>query len=166
MNQIIPQDTIDYLKSTQVTSEDARRVLRKLIRKESASEVLEAEISIVFQVLLASNYSNSKISETLASLRFPEDFISDFVGAFASLPKIRAGVTLPMLVDVNWKSIHEISTSNIRKIHAPAVSVEAVIQECEGEITTLPFTCTKPQLAELVYKLKAALEQIDKTYKN
>lgn len=159
---VIPQDTIDYLKSNPVSEESAKKVLRMIVKNEKTSEIAEAEIYIVLQVLLASNYSNAKISEILTNLQFPEEFTAEFISVFASLPKIRSGITLPMLVDVNWKSIHEISTSNIRKIHAPAVSIEVLIQEPDGDFSTLPFTCTKAQLSELVYKLKASLDQVDK----
>lgn len=166
MSQLIPQETINYLKSNPTSIETARKVLKMLIKSEKTSEESEIEVYIVLQAILASNYSPSRIHELLTSLKFPEDFISDFSSSLSSLPKIRSGVVLPMLVDVNWKSVHEVSTSSIRKIHVPAISVEPVIQETSGEFSSLAFTCTKPQLAELVYKLKSALQQIDKLYKN
>ena len=101
MNQFIPQDTIEYLKSIQITTDSAKRVLRMIIKNEKTSDETEAEIYIALQVLLASNYSQAKMTEILSSLGFPEDFISDFTNAFPSLPKIRSGITLPLLVDVN-----------------------------------------------------------------
>lgn len=166
MNQLIPQDTIEILRSSGVSSATAKKVLRQIVKSEKPNDPIEAEIYLVLQILLSTNYSQGKITETLNSLQFPEDFIGDFISALPSIPKIRSGVVFPSLVDVNWKTIHEISTSNIRKIHAPAISIEPLIQEPTGEFRNLSFTCTKPQLAELVYKLKSALQQIDKTYKS
>ena len=166
MSHLIPQDTSEYLRSVQITSDTAKRVLRLFIKNERTSDPTEAEIYTVLQILLSSSLSLGKISEVLASLRFPEEFIADFTNAYPSLPKIRSGVLLPSLVDINWKVVHELSTSSIRKLHAGAISIESLLQEQNGEFSTLNFTCTKAQLAELVYKLKTALQQVEKTFKN
>lgn len=164
MNQLIPQATLDYIKSVDLSLEICRKVLRMLIKNEKATDQTEAEVFIILQILLASNYSMNKVSEILNGLRFPEDFISEFVQSYGSVPKIRAGVVLPRLVDVNWKTVHEVSTSNVRKLHAPAISVQPVIQDVDGGFENFNFTCTRAQLAELVYKLKSAIQQIDKIY--
>lgn len=164
MNQLIPQATLEYLKSVELSPEICRKVLRLLIKNEKVSDQTEAEILLVFQILLASNYSLNKISEILNLLKFPEAFVSDFVQSFVNVPKVRAGVVLPRLVDVNWKTVHEVNTSNVRKLHAPAIMVQPVVQDLEGNFESFKFTCTRAQLAELVYKLKSAIQQIEKIY--
>ena len=164
MNQLIPQPTLDYLRSQSIPLETCRKVLKSLIKSDKATNQIECEIYTVLQILLASNYSLNKISEVLAGIGFPEEFVNDLQNAFNTLPKIRSGVALPRLVDVNWKTIHEVSTSQIRRLHAPGIVVRPLVQELDGEFNEFGFTCTRAQLAELVYKLKAAVQQIEKIY--
>jgi hypothetical protein len=91
MNELIPQDTIEYLRANPVTTATAARVLKMIIKNEKTSNEAEAEVYLVLQIVLASNYSSSKISELLLSLNFPDDFVSEFLKNLPSLPKIRAG---------------------------------------------------------------------------
>jgi hypothetical protein len=164
MNQIIPSSTLEHLRSQSVTLDTCRKVLKLLIKGDKTEDRTECEVYTVLQILLASNYSLNKIVEVLNNIGFPEEFSHDFQNAFHSLPKIRAGNALDRLVDVNWKTVHEVSTSGIRKLHAPAIVVKPVVQDLKGEFEEFAFTCTRAQLADLVYKLKAAVQQIEKIY--
>ncbi|CAG9314103.1 unnamed protein product [Blepharisma stoltei] len=162
MSHLIPLEITQFLKTQTIATDIARKVLRQAIKGENIDGDLESSLYLVFQALLVNNPSKSKISEILTSIKLGEEFISEILQSWDDIPKPRYGVVFPQLVDVNWKSSHVISTSEEKRIHLPSLSVNLNIQEASGEFSSLSFTCNREQLADLTYKLKSALLQVER----
>lgn len=161
MAEIVGNDLLERLQSVQVTSQKAHSVLTKVLENQKSIPEDEAEVYTLFQALLVNKTSFNKAKTLLEKANLPSDFIDHLKNNWDSLPKLDFGVCYPKLVDSSCSSNYVISTSTIRTINEAHANVTLTTQK-DSEFENIDFTCTREQLADLVYSLKSALFQVQK----
>jgi len=69
----------------------------------------------------------------------------------------------PHLVDVDWRLDYIIKSNSVEKINTPIYRVALKAEENEGETGRIEFACTLEQLQDLVFKLRDATKQIERS---
>lgn len=101
MSHFVSLETVQALKSQQISIDVARKVLRLAIKGDNIDGEVESNLYLVFQGLLVNNPSKAKVSDVLTSIKLPEEFIGEVLENWDDIAKPRYGVVFPRLADVN-----------------------------------------------------------------
>ena len=157
----IIHDITESLKGNASVPSKALGVLKAVMKGQTVDGEVEASLYTLFHELLAKKFSVHKVREVFTELGVDKDTTESVCDAWDAIPEVRTGVIFPKLVDVSWVTSHVISTSTIRGVHVSAAEITLHLQDSSG-FTHTKFQCDRQHLAELVFKLKSSLSQVEK----
>ena len=76
------------------------------------------------------------------------------------------GFELPNLVDVSWRLDHQVLSSEAGKVSEPLYLVKFTTKDSGGGLRDIEFSCNRPQLADLLARVKDATKQVDRLVSN
>ena len=67
------------------------------------------------------------------------------------------------IVDIDWRIDYMIHSKHAGRINEPTIFVTLkVMDKYKGEIKSIDMVCTREELQDLIYKLKAAVKEVDR----
>eukprot|EP01133_Synstelium_polycarpum_P010860 gene10860-12650_t len=125
-------------------SEDVLKGLEALSEEKSINnDAFQAIISTSFGVILKTDTEDTlfAIRKTLSITNFH----------------------FPHVIDVNWRLDYFMKSNSMEKINTPVYLVNLTTEKEEGEKGHIEFACTLDQLQDLVFKLRDAQKQIERS---
>ncbi|GAM17463.1 hypothetical protein SAMD00019534_006380, partial [Acytostelium subglobosum LB1] len=115
------------------------------------------------------NIDNTTITSTLEDHKLSGPRIQLIVSMFTKhRVAIRKTLSItnfhfPHIIDVNWRLDYFMKSNSIEKVNKPVYFINLTTEREEGEKGEVQFACTLDQLQDLVFKLRDAQKQIERS---
>lgn len=169
-------DTVNYLRAhgAELTAERLNSAVQYLSgEKQTAAcdSEAEAHLSSLVCTLYQHRVRTSDLASVLHSHSLPASLTTVLLQHWDSITSIldhsqgplQAKIFIPRLCDVSWATAYVLSSGRLRHVLEPICATKLKIVNSEGEVEELNFDMSKEQLSTVLYKLKVANTQIEKT---
>ncbi|EFA76053.1 COMM domain-containing protein 3 [Heterostelium album PN500] len=118
---------------------------------------------------MKSNIDNSVITHTLEDHKLSSNRIQVIIQYFnqnrIAIRKVLSITNFhyPHIIDVNWRLDYFMKSNSIEKVNTPVYLINLTTEKEEGEKGEVEFACTLDQLQDLVFKLRDAQKQIERS---
>ncbi|EGG17012.1 COMM domain-containing protein 3 [Cavenderia fasciculata] len=115
------------------------------------------------------NIDNDTISSILEEQKLTSNRINVIIQYFTNnRTKLRKYLSItnfhyPHIIDVNWRLDYFMKSNSIEKVNTPVYMINLTTEKEEGQKGQVEFACTLDQLQDLVFKLRDAQKQIERS---
>eukprot|EP01132_Coremiostelium_polycephalum_P003842 gene3842-4786_t len=162
----------DVLKGLETLSDeklipDANKSIQGL-DSIAIKQTYSAFITFILESMKVNSDQNS-ISNLLEEHKLSNDRIQIILGYFKEYRvSIRKTLSItnfhfPHIIDINWRLDYFMKSNSIEKVNTPVYIVNLTTEQEEGGKGKVEFACTLDQLQDLVFKLRDAQKQIERS---
>ncbi|KYR01113.1 COMM domain-containing protein 3 [Tieghemostelium lacteum] len=152
---------------------DSSVILESAVTKDVDAIALKQTFSSLLSFILETMKINSdlnSISGILDDHKFSESRIENILNYFkehrVAIRKVLSitNFHFPHIIDVNWRLDYFMKSNSVEKLNTPVYLINLTTEQEEGvQPGKVEFACTLDQLQDLVYKLRDAQKQIERS---